>query len=249
MRDSKLLLFPQKIQNPKLRLFCFPFAGGSASTYFPWTEHFSQEIELVFIQLPGRGSRMLEPAHEDMTSLVDELLSCKEQITKVPYLFFGHSLGSRIALELSIQLKQANLALPEYLIASGSRAPHLKSNLAPIYDLPEREFVMELKRLNGTPTEVLENEELMALIMPLLRADFKIADTYQSKQIKMPFPILALHGTDDVDVTLEQVNAWQALSSKELTRAELPGDHFFVHSQYKGVIQHIKGVIDDLLAK
>ncbi|MBQ4811709.1 thioesterase [Pseudoalteromonas luteoviolacea] len=227
---NKLFSIPKPNPYATLRLFCFPYAGGAPSIFMPWVNDLPAHIELVAVQLPGRGSRLTEPAHTTMQAMIEELMSQQSFFTQKPCIFFGHSLGSRIAYELAYNLFQANSSMPLKIIASGSRAPHLKSNKRPFYDLPHDEFVAELKSLNGTPREILEHTELMELFLPLLRADFEIAECYQAQSNALPIPIDVLYGTDDVDVTPEQIDAWQSLSAAPITKHAFNGDHFFINT-------------------
>ncbi|MFU2509843.1 thioesterase II family protein [Pseudoalteromonas sp. ASV78] len=240
---NKLFFIPEKKPNARVRLFCFPYAGGSPSLFLPWTKLINSDIELVLIQLPGRGSRMGEPAADNMLDVINELLSHSEFITSKPYAFFGHSLGSRVAYELTSNFQRSGKPMPIKLFASASRAPHTKNNKASIYDLPYNEFIAELKSLNGTPTEVLENEELMALLAPLLRADFKIADTYSAEVIPLSSPIRVLNGKHD-QISAQQLNAWQDLSQHPVDVSEFDGGHFFIH-QYSAKM--VKLINQDLL--
>ncbi|MCW8092486.1 thioesterase II family protein [Alteromonas sp. ASW11-130] len=248
MNINNLFVIPKPVSNPKVRLFCFPFAGGSISTYIPWIEQFSSDIEFVLIQPPGRGVRIAEPPHNCMGALVSEILEHKKFVTKTPYIVFGHSLGSRVAYELCRQLNLLEMPLPEYFIASGSRAPHISSDKPHIHGLPKNDFIKELEQLNGTPKELLENKELMDLFIPLLRADFKIAETYMAQEAKMPFPILVLHGREDVDIDPHQIAGWQDLSCIECTLVQLPGDHFFINEFRNEVIKQVSLVVEKSLA-
>lgn len=229
--------------SPKIRLFCFPFAGGGAFTFYPWWRELNDYVELVLIEPPGRGSRISEPPHQTMEGLVGEIVQHHKFITKIPYVFFGHSLGCRVAFELTCQLKDLGKPLPEYFIASGSRAPHLPNEHCVTYDLPKQSFLRELERLNGTPKEVLSNNELMELLIPILRADFKMAETYQAQELKMTYPIIVLHGEDDTGIKPHELIAWKELSSKECSLVQLPGDHFFINKFRGEVIAQVSAVL------
>ncbi|MBE0457792.1 thioesterase [Pseudoalteromonas prydzensis] len=231
-----------------MRLFCFPFAGGSTVTYMPWIERFGDEVELILVQPPGRGTRINEHPYDNMNSLVEELMLDAAYFTRIPYILFGHSLGSRVAFELCCQLKYSEFPLPEYFIASGSKAPHLLKKNNGFYDLPQDKFIQELRKLNGTPLEVLLNQELMELLIPMIRADFKISDTYQSKKNCMPFPILVLNGDSDTGMVKDQVVAWSELTRSVFNIVQLPGDHFFINQSICEVITQVKLVVSKILS-
>lgn len=236
---DKLFFVVKPVTNPRVRVFCFPFAGGSVNTYFSWKEEFVDDVELVLVQPPGRGARILEKAHESMQDYISELLKHPDYMTDVPYILFGHSLGARVAFELASQLIDKNCPAPVSLVASGSRAPHTNNRNAPTFDLPEDEFVHEIIRLNGTPIEITQNEEMMSLVLPVLRADIKVAETYLAEKHAMPFPIVVFSGDSDPSINDEEVQAWQELSEFEVEMNMLPGDHFFINQHGKVLTERI----------
>lgn len=246
MIKDKIFLIPKPISGSSVRLFCFPFAGGAASTFIPWIEPLAEEeVELVLVQPPGRGSRFGELPHTNMNSLMEELMQSVTFIaSRIPYAFFGHSLGSRVAYELCYRLMSRRLPLPGCFIASGSRAPHLPKEKPDLYDLPEKEFIQKLRNMNGTPKELLENKLLMELVIPLLRADFKISDTYLAKKARMPFPILVFSGEDDRDIAPYQLESWNDLTTQCCELATFPGDHFFIDQCREQVLTKISSVLD-----
>ncbi|WP_215396272.1 thioesterase II family protein [Rheinheimera oceanensis] len=229
MTLNKLFVIRNPNPDAKVRLFCFPFAGGGINTYFSWLNFFPEDAELVFVQPPGRGTRIFESAHQSMAALMKELMHHADFIVEKPYVLFGHSLGSRVAYELCCQLMAANKHLPECVIASGSRAPHTKGLVKSIHDMPEDEFLNELKNHNGTPSEVLENKGLMELLLPLLRADFRISETYLAEPIVLNIPFEIFHGEQDISVEEKNVFAWRELSSKNTNITRFNGDHFFIN--------------------
>ncbi len=226
--NSKLFVTPKPNPNAELRLFCFPYAGGSPTIFSSWIEKANDNIELVFVQLPGRGARLVEPAIDNMSDVIEELMFYRDYLTSKPFAFFGHSLGSRISYALASQLLLENLPTPQKIFASASRAPHCKSGKRILHALPHDEFIAELRDLNGTPKEVLESKELMELLIPLLRADFKIADTYVAEQRALPLPIHVFHGSDD-EIVDEHIAAWQELTTQPYQLTEFAGGHFFIH--------------------
>ncbi|HKG20773.1 MAG TPA: alpha/beta fold hydrolase, partial [Blastocatellia bacterium] len=166
--------------NPRarLRLFCFPYAGGSSASYRPWADRIPRSVELCAVQLPGRGSRLSEPPFDRLVPLVQAIKPIILQLLDKPFALFGHSMGARIAFELARLLRREENLEPAHLFISGCRAPQLPVEDRAVYGLPDPEFIDELRRLNGTPKEVLENRELMQLMIPLLRADFAVCGTY-----------------------------------------------------------------------
>lgn len=243
LKRSKLFIIPKPNPQAKARLFCFPFAGGGVNTFVSWQTQLTNEIELVLVQPPGRGSRILEEPHDTMQKIVDELIQEAQFITELPYVFFGHSLGSRMAFELCCSLKLSGFKLPHHFIASGSKAAHLKTERPSVHDLPKESFIEVLGELSGTPKEVLANPDLLDIFIPLLRADFKIAHEYRAKPIKMPIPFVVLNGERDIEITREQLNAWFELSDNKGESYELRGGHFFIREDTEQVLIIVREVL------
>jgi surfactin synthase thioesterase subunit len=198
----------------------------------------NSEVELVAIQPPGRSNRINEAAYFDMHQLIDSLIENIVPLLNVPFIFFGHSLGSRVAYELATRLKERQLPMPIQLFASGSGAPHIVRRKRQLHGLTDIEFIDELQKLNGTPEQILKNQELMQLFLPLLRADFQIADTYVSEKIVLNCPITILAGTEDLSIEPSQLEGWKELTSYACEVQYIPGDHFFIEKN-KQLVFHI----------
>jgi medium-chain acyl-[acyl-carrier-protein] hydrolase len=214
-----------------LRLFCFPYAGGNALIYRAWPEHLPWTVEVCAVQLPGRGERLRETPYRDMPSLVGALADALLPHLDKPFAFFGHSMGALISFELIRELRRRGGPLPAHLFVSGRRAPQLTKDDPPTYDLPEAEFLEDVRRFNGTPQEVLEHPELMQLLLPLLRADFAICQTYDYRpEPPLDCPISAFGGLQDVDVPRDYLEAWREQTAASFSVRMLPGDHFFLRT-------------------
>ncbi len=215
-----------------------------------WVKWLPNNVELLAIQPPGRATRIFEPAYSDMNTLISELLKVITSLIDRPYVLFGHSLGSRVAFELMAQCKKIGYRLPQHFIASGSRGPHIPVRKESIHQLPDEEFIAELKELNGTPKEILVNEELMALLLPLLRADFKLADTYSyASDTVFDCPISVLGGKDDIEITYEDLQSWGIYFSQPADVHTLSGDHFFIESNKQLIEEKVNMIILDVLSK
>lgn len=216
-------------RKPSLRIFCFPYAGGSSQIFRTWSTQFPDEIELCPIQLPGRGSRFEEVPYRQIAPLITALAEVILPRMDRPCAFFGHSMGSIIAYELAQHLKQTAGVSLCHLFVSGRGAPHLPRRSTPIYNLPEMEFLEELRQLNGTPEEVFDDRELLQLLIPLLRADFELIETYRfAGHSPLECPITAIGGLSDVEITREDIEAWSDHTASDFSAHMLPGDHFFI---------------------
>jgi medium-chain acyl-[acyl-carrier-protein] hydrolase len=176
-----------------------------------------------------------------MDALIDALIEAMADHLDRPCAFFGHSMGAVIAFELAHALAATRGFCVDHLFVSGRRAPHLTDRTPPTYDLPDREFIEELRRLNGTPPEMLDNAELLALMLPLIRADFELIQARRSK-VASPLAcgITAFGGIDDLDVTRADLAAWQAQTTAPLSVRMFPGDHFFLHRTQSVLLEIIE---------
>lgn len=228
--------------NPRaaLRLFCFPYAGGSALLYRNWAGVLPESVEVCPVQLPGRGNRLGEAPFNDMRPLVASLARALTPYFDKPFAFFGHSMGAMISFELARLLRREAGREPFHLFVSGRAAPQVYEPDLRTYELPEAEFIEELRRLNGTPAEVLDNPELMQVMLPLLRADFKVIHAYEYE----PGPPLGCHisaygGLQDAEVSREKLEAWREQTTAGFVLRMLPGDHFFLHASQQYLLRTV----------
>ncbi|MEL7039347.1 MAG: thioesterase II family protein [Cyanobacteria bacterium J06592_8] len=225
------LTVPQPHPEARLRLFCFHYAGGGALVFRNWSDYFPSSIELCAIELPGRGKRLREPAYTDLQSLVQALSSALYSYLDKPFVFFGHSMGGLVSFELARLLRREYNISPQHLFVSGCRAPHVPDNNPPIHQLSNSDFIQELRRFNGTPETILQNQELMDLLLPSLRADFTVLETYSYyDEPPLNSGITAFQGSEDRQISQAEMSAWEEQSSQDFCLYTLPGDHFFIHS-------------------
>lgn len=224
----------------RLRLFCFPYAGGGASIYRTWAQQLPDTVAIYPVQLPGRESRLSEEPFSTIPPLVQAVAQALLPYMDVPFAFFGHSMGALIGFELARELRRRGGPAPAHLFVSGRWAPHIPNANPPTFDLPESEFIEELRRLNGTPSEVLEHPELRQMVLPLLRADFKICETYfYENEPALDCPISAYGGLQDPDVSLQNLREWQRQTSSSFKLSMYSGDHFFLHTVQSQLVQDI----------
>ncbi|HEK9936947.1 TPA: thioesterase, partial [Streptococcus equi subsp. equi] len=169
----------KEMENTKASLFVFPFAGGGVSSFRRWGNQF-KDINLFVAQYPGRENRFSEKAISNIEELVKGLFEDLKMTFDFnsPYYFFGHSMGTKIAYELALKIKENGLPNPNGIIISAGRAPCYKEP-NPIYHLDDEGFIEGLRRYDGTPNEILDNKDLIGIFLPTLRADFIIDEDYQ----------------------------------------------------------------------
>jgi medium-chain acyl-[acyl-carrier-protein] hydrolase len=214
-----------------VRLFCLPFAGGGASVYRPWDPGLPLTVEVCAVQLPGRETRFRESPYTRLAPLVADLADVLGPILDVPPVFYGHSMGALAAFELARELRRRGGPLPARLIVGGRRAPDRPPRSTPLHTLPDAEFLVELKRLNGTRSAVLENDDLMRVLLPVLRADFAVHETYvYAAEPPLDCPILAVTGEADTICRPAELEGWRRHTRAEFEAVTLPGDHFFLQT-------------------
>ncbi|MGY6278215.1 thioesterase II family protein [Methylomonas sp. MgM2] len=219
-----------------MRLMCFPYAGASATVYLRWRRQSPSWLEIKPVELPGRGIRLLEPLAQNWNSLIETVVGEIAGFTDRPYALFGHSFGALVAFETAHALHELGLPMPRALMVSGTHAPSRRDNRRFENLETDDELRVEMRRLNGTDSAVFASKELMALALPILRADFRLCALYlQRQRTLLTMPIHVLAGKQD-ETTPETLGAWQLETNAEFTLDVFDGDHFFIQSQETRVL-------------
>jgi medium-chain acyl-[acyl-carrier-protein] hydrolase len=215
---------------PRVRLLCLPYAGGSAALFHSW-QGSSERFSVQPVELPGRGRRFSERPLSRLDALVGRLGGELLPGLQAPYALFGHSMGALLAFELARWLGRNGGPKPAYLFVSGCRAPQSRVEDETRSSLSDGELINELRRLNGTDPEILGNAELMALLLPVFRADFAVCESYQFEPgPPLGCPITAFGGIQDTRISCNELDAWRVHTSGDFSLQMLPGDHFFLHA-------------------
>lgn len=231
------VLTPRPRPRAALRLFCFPYAGSSSAVYRLWPEQVASGVETCLVELPGRGARLREAPYRHAVPLVEAVLRGLLPYLDRPFALFGHSMGALLSFELARSLRRERLRGPAMLFVSGHRAPQLPETHQPFHQLPDDEFLGALCSLKGTPDEVLNNTELMELLMPILRADFSVCETYSYlPAAPLNCPITAIGGLADPHLTREDVEGWKEQTRGNCEIHMLPGDHFLLQSHEAAIL-------------
>jgi medium-chain acyl-[acyl-carrier-protein] hydrolase len=228
-----------------MRLFCFPYAGVGPSLYRPWLAALPGHVEARLIQLPGREGRWRETPLRDVHSIADSLTRALKPHLQMPFAFYGHSLGSLIAFEVTRRLRADGGPMPVQLFLAAHRAAHLPNPHPEIRHLADDEFVAELRRrYDGIPQTVLDNPELLELMLPCLRADFHVYETYEyTAEPPLDCPISAFGAEADAYVRTPEVAGWRDQTRARFRMRVVPGNHFFVQTHRDLVLA---AVADDL---
>ncbi|KIL51087.1 thioesterase II family protein [Jeotgalibacillus campisalis] len=241
MLDNKWITVNDLKPEAKYRIFCFPYAGGSSSIYNSWYKHLPDDIELFSIELPGRGRRISEPPIRNMNLLIRTMV--KELLPyfkEKRFIFFGHSMGALISYELAITLLNSEGISPEKLFVSAHRAPHIPRVSSQTFKQSDEILIQKLKELNGTAEVILNTPELLDLILPIMRADLELCETYKfNHSYPLPIPITAFAGDSDKNVLIDSVTKWDDVTSDKFNLEIVKGDHFFINEQSEEITKKI----------
>ena len=240
MTASRWFRTPKPEPSARLSLFCFPYAGGGAQIFRRWQERLPATVAVFPVELPGRGPRMREPAFRNIPALVREMSDAFRPWLDRPFAFFGHSMGSLICFELARLLRSEAGVEPAHLFASASRAPQISHSGQPLHRLSDEGLVESLRHLNGTPSEVLQHPEMMELMLPLLRADFEMIETYEYTDAPpLGCPITVFGGLRDAEAPREKLEGWREHTTGRFRMRMFDGDHFFIHPLESLVLREV----------
>ena len=216
----------------RLRLLCFPYAGGGVSVFRAWPDLLPSEIEVWAIQLPARDGRMREPIPDDLQMLAFGVANGLGPLLDAPFACFGHSMGALLAFEFTREIRRRGQMGPTHLFVSARRAPQLARTETPLHTLPEEPFIEMLRqRYNGIPAAILAEPELLKLFLPMLRADFKMIEMYQYREdVPLDCPIIAFGGAQDELARHDDLAAWQAQTHSSFKMQMFQGGHFFLQA-------------------
>lgn len=235
-----LVRFQARVDS-SLRLFCFPHAGAGASFYRSWAAGLP-EAEICAVQLPGREERFEETPFRQMDPLVESVVDALSSELDSPFAVFGHSFGAIVAFEFCRRLRRIGLPTPAVLFVSGHSAPHLSNGLPGIHDLPDANLLQAIQeRYNGIPPAILAEPELLGLLIPTLRADVSVLETYTCGDgPTLDCPISALGGLSDPWSSEDLLSGWHAYTSGRVCTKIYSGGHFFVVSAREAVWDGIR---------
>ncbi|ABC36167.1 thioesterase II family protein [Burkholderia thailandensis] len=247
--DSPWLIV-HEARNARVRLFCFHYAGATASIFRTWPGGLPDWVEVVAVQLPGREYRLGEPLIEQAEPIVEALADVVPPLLDLPYAFFGHSMGALIAFDLAHLLRARGFAQPLLFVASGRSAPRFRWRDAGIQTLPDDAFIAAVRDYNGTPEALIADPALRDLWLPRLRADLTISATYRYvESTPLDCPMLVLHGSNDGLVSDAGLSGWLAETIGAVRYVGFSGGHFFMHGEEGGVLAEVRRELERVLAR
>lgn len=225
--------------NARMRLFCLPYAGGGASVYRSWQASFPVGIEVCCVQLPGRENRLAEPLFTSMDPLVEAMGEALVSTLDRPFALFGHSMGGLIAYELARFLQHRFQKAPDHLFVSACRAPEIPD---PIHwhGLSDQELMAELRQVPDLPGQVLEHAELMQLLLPIVRADSAVTETYAYRPAgPLHVPLTVFASDQDELISRAAIEPWRNHTSAAFDLHLVDGHHLFIQQQAQQIIRVI----------
>jgi medium-chain acyl-[acyl-carrier-protein] hydrolase len=209
------------------------------SAYRQWNDSLSADIDVALVHLPGRESRLREAPYTQMEPLVDAAAMALVPYLDVPYAMFGHSMGALVAFELARRFEEDGQGAPRRLFVSGRRAPQMPPRRPPIARLPDDQFVGEIRsRYNGIPEEVLRHPDLLAMLLPGLRADLRLVEDYVHRPASpLPCPIVAMGGLADAEATEAELVGWREQTTATLSLRMFPGGHFYLQTAHEELMR------------
>ena len=231
----------------KIKLFCIPYAGGSAYAYLPWKKYLNDTIELNPVQLAGRGERISEPEYDGLEDAAKEVFTEISDIvtnSSIEYALYGHSMGSWILYEVAKNIVKAKIPLPKCIFVSANRAPFYSCESKKISTLPKSLFIEEILKMGGAKREVLEDPEFGDIFVGILRRDYKMIEKYKCKNnsLKMQCDIFAFNGIYD-NIPREGILAWKECTNKNFKIIDFNGNHFFIDSCTSEVVSSINQIL------
>nr|WSW43255.1 alpha/beta fold hydrolase [Streptomyces sp. NBC_01001] len=228
------------VANPRIRLLCFPHAGGTASFFRSWPKHFPADVEVLSLRYPGREDRLNEAFIDAMDPLVDAVTDTLVPLLDRPLAFFGHSMGASVAHEVAVRLESRHDFRLHRLLVSARPAPHLLGTYR-LHLEDDESLAADVRRLDKNSSGILTDPDLRELVLPAIRADYRLVGTYQPRGIeKIKSPIVAYAGDTDPEVSFADVQGWNAVSPDGFRFRAFQGDHFYL-------VPHEKALVTDVV--
>ena len=227
---------PLKHQKPEahIRLYCFPYAGGSAHIFLPWNALTTADIEIIAVQYPGRSTRFNEPLIDNCTLMAKAIAAEINAESSKPFAILGYSMGAVIAYETLRHLNQR----PQALFLCASQPPRFPSNHR--YKQSDEQMIEDIRKLGGVDERLLQDAEMRSMIINMMRADFKLLDTYEASSQKLNLPVHIIYGENDSHVTPLAAKSWANLCGAPIFHHEIKGGHFFIRSHRDELINYVQ---------
>jgi medium-chain acyl-[acyl-carrier-protein] hydrolase len=229
---------------PRMRLVCFPYAGGDANIFRDWAVATPAGVEVIGVQYPGRGCNDYLPSISNCDEMVSQLRAELAPFLGIEFAFFGHSNGALISFEVARSLSAETKSRMRHLFLSAKSAPHVLDNRYKISGLDDENFVRAIREIGGTPSEVLNDAWLVKRLLPRLRADFALGETYVYRpSAPLECAVSILQGEYDDSVDSESANRWSELTTGRVRQCSIESGHFFLHTHKAQVLALVRAVL------
>jgi len=223
----------------RINLFCLPFAGGSKTAYYRFTELAPEALTIIPLELPGRGTRYSEPLLTDLHAMVDDIMAQIRPRLSQPYALYGHSMGALLCYLLAKRIAQEKLNAPLHLFLTGKGAPSILFNRKIRHLMPQEELVADLQQMGGMPDIVLKDHKLLDLFLPIIRADFQAVESFRYEEpARLDLPLTVITGSEE-SIADEKIKPWQLETFATVTFRKLPGGHFFIFNYSREILEMI----------
>ncbi|HEY4022632.1 MAG TPA: alpha/beta fold hydrolase [Pseudonocardiaceae bacterium] len=227
----------------RTRLVCLPHAGGSASFFFPVSKALAADTEVLAVQYPGRQDRRHETPIDNIPDLAAQIVDVLRDLDDRPFALFGHSMGATLGYEVALLARDAGLRAPVHLFVSGRRAPSRYRDER-VHELTDTSIIAELRTLSGTDAAMLADPEVLEMILPAIRSDYRAVETYRhDPDRKLDCPVTVFTGDSDPRVSVDEARAWAEHTTGPTDLHVLPGGHFFLVDQAAQVIATVRDAL------
>lgn len=245
-KKNPWFIFAQNNTNAEVRVFCFPYSGSGATTFNNYIKELSEKTEVITLELPGHGNRLLEKPFTDLNNLINTIYKEIKPYLDKKFVFLGYSLGALLAFELTRKLRRENQPLPKKLFLCAYRAPQI-AKFSALYKSEDEVLLSEIRRLGGTPDAISQNPEMMKLVLPIFRADLEILEKYQYlPEEPLETPLCVFGGQTDKDFPSSELKMWQEQTKEKFQFHLIEGNHFFLHTHQKDFFKILLQELENL---